>query len=116
MSRTANHAKHGNAFHILRFRLSRPRKAQTWAAGIKSAGRPPGASRWIYVADRESDIYETLRLCQAHGVDFVIRACQDRRLAEAAGHLKATLAEGLVLGQSTVELRSRPRSEERRVG
>jgi hypothetical protein len=89
-------------------RLSRPRKSQTWAAGIKSAGRPPVASRWIYVADRESDIYETLRLCQAHGVDFVIRACQDRRLAEAAEHLKAALAEGLVLGESTVELRSRP--------
>src|ERR1035437_10148952 len=89
-------------------RLSRPRKSQAWAAGIKSAGRPPVASRWIYVADRESDIYETLRLGQAHGVDFVIRACQGRRLAEAAGHLKAALAEGLVLGESTVELRSRP--------
>src|ERR1035441_4973890 len=35
-------------------RLSRPRKSQTWAAGIKTAGRPPAGSQWIYVADRES--------------------------------------------------------------
>jgi hypothetical protein len=89
-------------------RLGRPRKSQTWAAGIKWAGRPPEGSRWIYVADRESDIYETLQTCQGHGVDFVIRACQDRRLAGGAGRLHAVLAQAAVLGQGTVEVRSRP--------
>ncbi len=88
-------------------RLSRPRKSQSWAAAIKSAGRPPEGSQWIYVADRESDIYEVLRLCQQHGVDFVIRACQDRRLAGSAGHLRAALNQAPVLAQSTVEVRSR---------
>jgi len=39
-----------------RQRLSRPRKSPTWAAGIKVAGPPPPGSRWIYVADRESDV------------------------------------------------------------
>ena len=66
-------------------RLRRPRKSQRWAAGIKGAGRPPAGSRWIYVADRESDFYEPLQTCQQQGVDFVIRACQDRRLADEAG-------------------------------
>jgi Transposase DNA-binding len=51
--------------------LSRPRKTQAWAAGIKKAGGPPNESRWIYVADRESDFYEPLRICQQHGVDWV---------------------------------------------
>ena len=88
-------------------RLSRPRKSQSWAAAIKSAGRPADGSQWIYVADRESDIYEVLQLCQQHGVDFVIRACQDRRLAGAAGHLRAALNQAPVLAQSTVEVRSR---------
>jgi len=90
-----------------RERLSRPRKSQTWAAGIKTAGRPPRGSRWIYVADRESDFYEPLQICQQHGVDFVIRACQDRRLADEAGRLKEALAKAPVLGETLVEVRSR---------
>ena len=83
-----------------RARLSRPRKSQTWAAALKSAGRPPDGSRWVYVADRESDFYE-------HGVDFVIRAGQDRRLADAGGHVREVLAQAPVLGLSTVEVRAR---------
>jgi hypothetical protein len=88
-------------------RLSRPRKSQTWAAGIKTAGRPPAGSQWIYVADRESDFYEPLRICQQHGVELVIRACQDRRLADQAGRLKEALAQTPVLGQTTVAVRGR---------
>lgn len=87
--------------------LSRPRKSQAWAAGIRRAGRPPPTSRWIYVADRESDFYEPLQLCLQHGVDFVIRACHDRRLAQAGGHLREAVAAAEALGQSTVELRAR---------
>lgn len=66
-------------------RLRRPRKSQSWAAAIKCAGRPANGRQWIYVADRESDFYEPRQICRQHGVDFVIRACQDRRLADEAG-------------------------------
>jgi hypothetical protein len=41
--------------------LSRPRKSQVWAAALKAAGRPPAGSRWIYVADRESDFTSRFR-------------------------------------------------------
>jgi len=88
-------------------RLRRPRKSQSWAAAFGAAGRPPAGSRWIYVADRESDIYEAFQSCQQHGVDLVVRACQDRRLADEAGHLRAAVARAPVLGQSPVELRAR---------
>jgi hypothetical protein len=91
-----------------RERMSRPRKSQSWAAALKSAGRPPGGTQWIYIADRESDFYEPIHLCQQHGVDFVIRGGQDRRLAEGAGHLHEALAQAVVLGQMTVEIRARP--------
>ena len=88
-------------------RLSRPRKSQAWAAAFASAGRPPEGCRWISVADRESDIYEVLQSCREHGVDFVIRSCQDRRLANGNGRLRAALEQAPVLGQCTVELRAR---------
>jgi hypothetical protein len=88
-------------------RLSRPRKSQSWAGAIRSAGRSANGSQWIYIADRESDFYEPLQLCQQHGVDFVIRSYQDRRLADKAGHLRAALDQAPVLGQSTVAVRSR---------
>jgi hypothetical protein len=59
------------------------------------------------VADRESDFYEPMEICQQHGVDFVIRGYQDRRLADEAGSLKAALARAPVLGRNPVEVRSR---------
>jgi hypothetical protein len=90
-----------------RERLSRPRKSQAWAAGLKRAGRPPAGSRWIYVADRESDFYEPVNLCQVYGVDFVVRGNYDRRLADGSGHLKAALSQAPVLGRTTVPVRSR---------
>jgi hypothetical protein len=37
-------------------------------------------------------------------VDFVIRACQDRRLADAAGRLWQALVQAPVLGQHPVEV------------
>jgi hypothetical protein len=88
-------------------RLRRPRKSQTWAAAFKATGPPPRGSQWIYIADRESDFYEPLQICRQHGVGFVIRACQDRRLTQEAGRLFATLAQAPLLGRSTVEVRAR---------
>ena len=88
-------------------RLRRPRKSQTWAAAFQSAGRPPEGSQWIYVADRESDFYEPMQRCQQHGVDFIIRSYQGRRLAEDAGSLQAALDRAPVMGQSTVAVRAR---------
>jgi hypothetical protein len=90
-----------------RQRLSRPRKSQRWTAAIRAAGRPPAGSQWIYVADRESDFYEPLRTCQQYGVDLVVRARYDHRLAEGLGHLQAAVTGAAVLGQTTVEVRAR---------
>lgn len=88
-------------------RLRRPRKSQTWATAFKSAGRPPAGSQWIYVADRESDFYEPMQICQQHGVDFIIRSGQHRRLVDPAGSLLETLAQAPALGQGTVEVQAR---------
>jgi hypothetical protein len=90
-----------------RERLQRPRKSNWWAEAFRGVRRPPKGCRWIYVADRESDFYEPIQCCQQLGIDFIIRGCQDRRLADEAGRLREALAKAPVLGQSAVELRSR---------
>ena len=90
-----------------RQRLSRARKTQCWAAALEEAGGPPAGCRWIYIADRESDFYEPMQRCLAHGVDFIIRGYHDRRLADEGGHLREVLAQAPVLGQMTVAVRAR---------
>jgi len=87
-------------------RLKRPRKSRRWASDFKQAGRPPQGCQWIYVADRESDFYEPMQICRQHGIDFIIRGYQQRRLADA-GHLREALAQAPVLGEKTIEVRSR---------
>lgn len=90
-----------------RKRLERRRKSSWWAEIFRPLDRPPSGCRWIYIADRESDFYEPMQICQQAGIDFVIRGFQDRRLADESGKLHEALAKAPVLGESTVELRSR---------
>jgi len=89
-------------------RLARPRQSQRWASVFNSTGGPPAESQWIYIADREADFYEPLCHCARHGVDFIIRSYQDRRLADGSEHLDSRLARAEVLGELTLTLRARP--------
>jgi hypothetical protein len=86
-------------------RLSRRRKSQCWAAGLRAVGPPPQGCRWVYVADSESDFYEPIWTCQEEAVDFIIRAWHDRRLAGGQGHLLEALGRAPLLGRMTVEVR-----------
>ena len=88
-------------------RYARGRKTECWAAAFQDSGAPPAGVQWIYVADRESDFYEPMQICEQVGADFIIRAYHDRRLADQAGHLFEPLARAPVLGQTTVEVRAR---------
>ncbi|MEP7359814.1 MAG: IS4 family transposase, partial [Anaerolineales bacterium] len=69
---------------------------------------PPAGAQWIYVADREADFYEPLQICREQGMDFVIRARTDRRLADEGGHLHQTLGQAPLLQETKVELGARP--------
>jgi hypothetical protein len=90
------------------------RMSKRWAEALQPLTGPAPNSSWIYIADRESDFYEPIQRCQQRGVDFVIRACQNRRLAGEAGHLWDRLDQAAVLGQVAVELRARPGAAARR--
>ena len=90
-----------------RQRIQRPRESQRWAALLEQIEPPPAHSHWVFLADREADFYEPVERCQGRGVDFVIRAYRDRRLADQPSYLKDALAQMPVRGATEVELRSR---------
>jgi hypothetical protein len=56
----------------------------------------------IVVADREADIFELYHLCQTHGADLIVRAAQNRRIAEPAGKLARAATTGPVRGTAQV--------------
>ena len=85
-------------------------------AGQRIGPAPPTSEvRWVRVYDRGADIYEHLRTCEELRQGFVVRAVQDRALVDLAtgrkkGRLFATARAAAVLGEFTIELRSRPNS------
>jgi hypothetical protein len=92
----------------------RQRSSKRWGAVLQTSARPASGGTWTFIADREADFYEPIQRCQQRGVDFVIRACQNRRLAADAGRLWDKLKEGRQLGQVEIELRARPGKAARR--
>lgn len=67
-----------------RAKLARDRESDRWAASLTAAlGRAPAvAGRCVLVADREGDSWEIFERCRAAAVGWVIRAAQDRALAD----------------------------------
>ncbi len=90
------------------------RASKRWAEVLTTSAGPSAGSSWTYIADREADFYEPIQRCQKRGVNFVIRAFHDRRLADGTGHLLDSLSQADVLGQVDIELRARPGASARR--
>jgi hypothetical protein len=72
-------------------RKAEGRESKRWAAGVEAAHAVAVAAagaadaprpRWVHVADREGDLYPFLATCQRLGDGFVVRAAQNRRLAD----------------------------------
>ena len=89
-------------------RLQRPRESQRWADVFEKMEAPPSGAQWIYIADRESDIYEVFSRCQGKSVNFVIRANQARALADEGGTVFDAVKAASCLGEFELEIRSRP--------
>jgi hypothetical protein len=71
-------------------------------------------ARWIYVADRESDIYEVFERCGAAGVEFIVRAQFARALAQEDRSVFEAVASAPRLGRFELELRTRGEALARR--
>jgi hypothetical protein len=89
-------------------RLGRARESARWAASLVAWPPAPPGVQWIYVADRESDIYEVFERCAVRGADWVIRAAQARALVAEDRSVFAAVAQAPVRGHLAVALRARP--------
>jgi hypothetical protein len=88
-------------------RIQRPRESQRWARVFEELEGPPAHSQWVFIADREADFYEPIQRCRRWGIDFVIRAYRNRRVAGEAAYLKQALAQMQPRGRMELDLRSR---------
>ena len=97
--------KRGAAEESKANRLSRVRESGRWARVFESSPAPADERvTWVYVADRESDIYEVFDRCEKGGVQWVIRASQDRALEGEDRKIFETVAASPCLGWRTLEI------------
>jgi len=100
-------------------RKGRARESEIWRTSIREVGMAPPGSRWVHVCDRYADDFETFEACRQVGVDFVIRAAQNRRAA--LGHEADTRSDHVLdlvrslepSGGKTLWVRSRPTRQPR---
>lgn len=87
--------------------ISRPRESDRWIEALEKM-IPPSQAQYIYVADRESDIYECLQSAQQNTVDIVIRAARARKLQQQQEKtLFEEVAQAPLLGTTKVRLRAK---------
>lgn len=101
------HLTGGNK-HMRKQRAFAEKQSRRWLDGTERAAEliEAGAARVTVIADREGDIYEEFA-CRPSGVEVLIRAGQDRLLAD--GGLLFAKAESLPeAGRMTVELPAAP--------
>jgi hypothetical protein len=89
-------------------RLRRRRESARWAISLPLGPPARAGVQWIYVADRESDIYEVFERCVARGAEWVIRAAQARALMAEDHSVFTAVAQASVRGHLTLKLRARP--------
>lgn len=84
-------------------RRQRWTRSQVWPEAIQAVAAASGPGRWIHVADREADDFQTFDACQEVGHGFVIRSQHDRCLS-GGGHLRQAALKMPVAGQSVIEV------------
>jgi hypothetical protein len=97
-----------------RERMRRPRESQRWAQVLEHMPARPREVTWIYMADRESDLYEVFEQCRTKQVDFVVRARCRRALVGSDDSAFEAVAKAPLLGRFELDLRGREGQAARR--
>ena len=81
-------------------RAKRARESQRWEQAVAAIGPAPADQTWVYVCDREGDIFSLFQTCRANDSHFLVRVQTERRVsvnadeAEVMTHLR-TVAGGI---------------------
>jgi hypothetical protein len=93
------------------------RQSLRWGQAVAAIGKPPDGVKWVYVADREADMFEFFENILSMGADFCIRLVQERRLAdwtvEQPMYLLKTVRDVPEMGQRILEIPASPRQAAR---
>jgi hypothetical protein len=87
------------------------RESRLWLESTSHLGAAPEGVRWVRICDRGADIYEFLKSATEAGHGFVVRAAQNRTLAEEGNegeHLFERVRAEEPIATLTIQLRSRP--------
>jgi hypothetical protein len=87
------------------------KESQKWLTSLQAASEAQAhcvATRVVSVGDREADVYDLFLVDRPAGVDLLVRAAWDRRVAAEHAHLWETLAAAPVLTTRTVEAPRQP--------
>jgi hypothetical protein len=98
---------HRPAKETQRQRFERARESQRWAQVLSQMPPRPQEATWIYLADREADVYETFQRCEQKQIDWIVRAQSKRVMAEEDQSLFEAVAKAPVLGTFEMDLRAR---------
>ena len=86
-----------------RARTTRQKESQRWLTAWQATQAAlPATVQTITVADREADVYDLFAQPRSAGQDLLVRASQDRRVAEAEQHVWATVRAQPVQGRCQV--------------
>ncbi|MGC3978286.1 MAG: IS4 family transposase [Paludibacteraceae bacterium] len=91
------------------------KESYRWAErAVESGKKLAGGHRLTVVQDREGDIYESLSLLMAQGLDFVIRCRHDRKLAFPGGRLVEHIGSLSTGHEYELEVRGENRQRKKR--
>jgi hypothetical protein len=88
-------------------RRGRWRESLFWAEGVQAAGSPPPGTRFITVADRGADCFETFEACRTRGHGWILRAQHDRCVNGRGEHLWPFLNAQPLIQTLTVKVPAR---------
>lgn len=85
---------------------TKEKESQRWLDALKTTDSIiPESVQVVTIADREADFYDLFACSRRPGSDFLIRATQNRCLAESEQHLWSTLESVESVGTMTVEVK-----------